>query len=392
MNHPTRLDIARWAAEAGLDAHGVTDASPFVEARHQIEARKAAGLHAGMHFTYGRPERSTDPGRLLPGAASIVVGALAYHRASTSRASTGTHAAVARYVWEPFYGQLGEGLEHIASQLRVLGHEAVVAVDDNRMVDRAAAYRAGLGWFGKNTNLLLGDLGSWFVLGAVVTTAIIDPAPAAMADGCASCTRCQTGCPTGALDVAGQLDARRCLAWLVQADGIFPVEFRVALGDRIYGCDDCQTVCPPNTKRVRLLPSPHVDSAARTTVDVLELLALDDAELMERFGAWYIPRRRPEYLRRNAAVVLANVARPQDAGQSDPQLVAALERLVSSASVIEAAHGVWAARRLGYDEVLAPLINADRPLAAEVMAELERPVPPRSSKSPAGPPSGPTGR
>ncbi len=179
---------------------------------------------------------------------------------------------------------------------------------------------------------------------------------------------------------------------MVQADGIFPIEFRVALGDRIYGCDDCQTVCPPNTKRVRLSPSPHLDPAARTTVDVLELLALDDTELMERFGAWYIPRRRPEYLRRNATVVLANVARPRGSGPSDPEVVAALERLVSSSSVIEVAHGVWAARRLGYDEVLAPLIDADRPLAAEVVAELDRPVEPRSSKSAAGPPSGPTGR
>ena len=125
------------------------------------------------------------------------------------------------------------------------GWRARVVADDNALVDRAAAERAGLGWFGKNSNILLPGAGSWFLLGSVVTDAPL-PTAAPVGDGCGSCRRCLSACPTGALVGPGVLDARRCLAWLLQATGVFPFEFRVALEGRIYGCDDCQDVCPAN--------------------------------------------------------------------------------------------------------------------------------------------------
>ena len=126
-----------------------------------------------------------------------------------------------------------------------------MVADDNALVDREAAYRAGLGWYGKNANLLLPGEGSWFVLGSVVTDAPAAPPsrPRRCADGCGTCTRCLDGCPTGAIVAPGVVDARRCLAWLLQVEGAFPREHRVALGDRLYGCDDCQEVCPPNRRR-----------------------------------------------------------------------------------------------------------------------------------------------
>jgi len=137
-----------------------------------------------------------------------------------------------------------------------------VVADDNALVDREAAYRAGLGWYGKNTNLLLPGKGSWYLLGSVVTDAPL-PAGRPMADGCGTCSRCLPACPTGAFIRPGVLDARRCLAWLVQAPGVFPAELRVALADRIYGGDSCQEVCPASTHATASAWSWHRACSAR---------------------------------------------------------------------------------------------------------------------------------
>lgn len=358
--------------DSGLAAIGVTGVEPFREARSNIEERKGRGLHGGMWFTYGRPERSSEPSRIMTGANSIVVGALSYYRnedaSATARVSGvgRTSGVVARYVWERFYDQLRDALAPIAAELIANGWKAQVVIDDNRLIDRAAAYRAGLGWFGKNTNLLLDGCGSWFVLGSVVTDCELTRSEAPVEDGCGSCTRCQVACPTGALDEAGVLDARRCLAWLVQADGVFPMRYREALGDRLYGCDDCQEVCPPNIRQVQLGPTRRAAPDAQTTVDVLELLALDDETLMERLGHWYVPRRRPEYLRRNALIVLGNVA---DA--STEAVREAVASALSDGSAVVRAHAVWAARRLGYRD-LVDAVPADehRLVLAEIGADV----------------------
>ncbi|WP_428119407.1 tRNA epoxyqueuosine(34) reductase QueG [Candidatus Poriferisodalis sp.] len=390
------------ATNAGIDAVGVTDAAPFLPARTAILERKAAGLHAGMWFTYGRPERSTEPSRILDGARSIVVCARKYrgvqtppdsappgsthpdlnsHGTTTPESTGGT---VAAYVAEDAYGALAAGLERICEVLRNRGCAAVAVSDDNRLVDRAAAARAGLGWLGRNTMLLSDELGSWTVLGAVVTTAVLPVAGAPQPDGCGSCRRCSVACPTGALDVAGVLDANRCLAWMLQATGSFPAEFRVALGDRLYGCDDCQVVCPYNealgpTADASRQPVQLRDRAAASRapcVDVIGLLQMSDEQLMATFGHWYIPRRRPEYLRRNALVVLGNVA-DRDA----PDVERVLRQALASTSAVVAAHAVWAARRLGHDDLVADAEDdglGDNDPDGLVAAELLRRVPRRS--------------
>ncbi|HEY2332429.1 MAG TPA: tRNA epoxyqueuosine(34) reductase QueG, partial [Acidimicrobiales bacterium] len=245
------------AAAAGVDALGIADAAPFSDTRDILERRKAAGLHGGMQFTYRNPARSTDPTRIVPGARSIVVGARSYRGPDVPPpAGWEPRGRVARYVRVDHYEALRRGLEAVADELRGHGWVARVVCDDNALVDRAAAWRAGLGWYGKNANLLLPGLGSWFVLGSVVTDAPLPAAPEPVPDACGGCTRCLDACPTGAIVAPGVVDARRCLAWLVQAAGPFPVEHRAALGDRIYGCDDCQEVCPPNRAADRHRPVP----------------------------------------------------------------------------------------------------------------------------------------
>jgi epoxyqueuosine reductase len=389
--------------EAGLAAVGVAPATPMARARRVLEQRKAEGLDGGMQFTYRNPARSTDPSRVLPGAAALVVGAWWYGEAAPlTPAGERPRGRVARYAWRDHYAGLRGALGQLADILRASGWAARVVADDNALVDRAAATGAGLGWYGKNTNVLLPGRGSWFVLGSVVTDAPLPPdapgpAGSEMGDGCGPCRRCLGACPTGALVAPGALDARRCLAWLVQAPGVFPFEYRAALGDRIYGCDDCQEVCPPNRVALRLARRPErgpsrrhgdveaesasevegerqseVESGRQSEVDLLDVLVTTDAWLLARYGRWYIPGRDPAYLRRNALIALANTAD----GRS-PAVEPVLKRYLTSPDERLRAHAVWAALRLGRSDLLdGPRPEGAAPLADDpsqlVQAELRR--------------------
>jgi len=358
---------------AGLDAVGITTAEPWHDARQRLEERKGAGLHGGMSFTYRNPARSTDATRALPGATTIVVGALGYRRTPPASlpAELGPTGRVGAYAWIEHYAPLRLALKTVADHLKADGWRARVLVDDNSLVDREAAHRAGIGWFGKNANLLLPDRGSWFVLGGVVTSA---PLPAAspadrVPDGCGPCRRCLDGCPTGAIVAPGVVDARRCLSWLLQIDGDLPRDYREAVGDRLYGCDDCQEVCPPNK---RLGPPPPAEPDAVAELPVLDLLTATDDALLARHGRWYIPRRDPDHLRRNALVVLANTARRDDVDAG-----AAVERYLGHANPLLRGHAAWAARRLGRADLLAG--REDDPAIA---AELSQPPPSTTRRVP----------
>ena len=355
--------------KAGLEAVGVASAEPFADTLSHLRQRRDEGLHGDMAFTYRNPERSTDPGRIVAGARSLVVGSLrhapptAQRPTADSPSGAGPIGRVAAYATTDHYARLRSGLEAVAVRLRTDGWTARVVADDNALVDRAAAHRAGLGWYGKSSNLLGPDLGSWFVLGSVVTDADL-PTDTPVGDGCGACTRCVSGCPTGAIVAPGVVDARRCLAWLVQAAGAFPRQFRADLGDRLYGCDECQVVCPPN-RGDRSVPVFMGDGAMADREEFVELL--------DRFGRWYIPERQPRYLRRNALVVLGNVGDPDDERSAH-----VLARYLAGDDPMLAAHGVWAARRLGRDD----LVSLADPSTAEVADELAHPTPSRATPAP----------
>ncbi len=358
---------------AGLDAIGFAPASPFEHTKRTLEQRKVEGLSGGMQFTYRNPTRSTDPQRVLAGARTLVVGARSYRRAEpeSSVPGTGVRGEVARYSWIDHYAPLRASLAAVADTLTEAGWRATVLADDNALVDREAAFRAGLGWYGKNTMLLLHGHGSEFVLGSVVTDAHLptSAAPtggpeAAAVDGCGPCTRCLPACPTGALVAPGVLDARRCLAWLLQAEGVFPREHRQALGGRMYGCDECQDACPPNRLEIRRRPPPSAEVDAESVVDLLALLEEpDDDVLLDRHGRWYVPRRDARYLRRNALVALGNVA---DGG--DGRVAAVVRRFAAADDTLLRAHAAWAASRLGLEDVVIGLERCER--EPVVLAEL----------------------
>ncbi len=378
---------------SGLSAVGIADAQVFGETRAVLFERKNRGLSGGMQFTYRNPERSTDPARILPGAMALVVGAWSYRHqepqpvsvrflptghsdSSDSSAPTGSRTfsdpsepsgnpnpselrqhprpagQVARYARTDHYASLRRSLAPIADHLRGLGWRATVVCDDNALVDRAAAHRAGLGWFGKNSLMIMPEQGSWFVLGTVVTDAPLHPTapqdPLPHAQGCGTCSRCLTACPTGALVEPGVLDARRCLAWLVQATGSFPEQYRRALGGRIYGCDECQQVCPINRVTDRRDPPRVAGSDERPSIDLLDLLESSDDALLVDHGRWYIADRDPRYLRRNALVALGNVG-----DGLDPATERALRHWLGAGDPMLAEHAEWAARELGRHDLVA---------------------------------------
>lgn len=328
---------------AGLAAVGVALADIQQPARSALEARKAAGYSGAMQFTYRNPTRSTDPTRHLPSARSLVVGALAYGREPMGQPPSGMPgggrlvARVARYARDNSYELLAEALSAVAEELTSCGYRAVVVADSNHLVDRNAAWRAGLGWYGKNSNLLVPEVGSWVVLGTVVTDAELVETGPPMIDGCGRCQACITDCPTDAIVAPGIVDATRCIAWMVQAAEPIPRHLRSAVGDRIYGCDDCQDVCPVGA------PDRSGQTAGSDgVVEVVDLLTASDADLMSRFGHWYIAGRDPNVIRRTALVVLANVA-----SDRHRRIVAPiLSRYLNSGSSLLVQHAIWAARRL----------------------------------------------
>ena len=362
-------ELMRLVREAGADRVGVTTAEPLTRAREAIESRIASGMADGMQFTFRNPERSTTPTMSVPGARSIIVAARSYyqdestvpraieHTASgggrhVSGSSAGEQHApmvpahVARYAWRDQYEPLRDALRVAATRLKRDGYRATVFADDNSIVDREVAYRAGLGWYGKNANLLLEGLGSWFVLGCVVTTAELKPTHREVADGCGACRRCIDACPTGAIVAPGVVDARRCLAWLIQKPGVFNPEFREALGTRIYGCDDCQEVCPPTRRGAIALDA--ADGHTRTTVDALEILTANDARVLELCDEWYVADRNPRWVRRNALIILGN----SKLGENE-DVALALARYINGDDDLLREHAQWAANKLGRADLLS---------------------------------------
>ncbi len=340
---PSIDDVRAQLAESGITHIGVTSADVLVETRAELFRRREAGLHGDMGFTYRNPERSTDPLRAVEGARSVIVAAKPYLTDDDPPhpdGAAGPQARVGRYAWVDHYAPLRTALRDVAKQIRRADHRAVAFADDNSIVDRAVAHRAGLGWYGKNANLLLPGAGSWFVLGSIVTTAEYEPSPGPAPDGCGTCVQCIDACPTGAIIAPGVIDANRCISWVLQKPGSIADEYRTAIGDRIYGCDDCQDACPISVRLGRR-NTIDLDAAADAWVDAIELLDADDEWIDARYGHWYVTDREFRWVRRNALVAVGNIGDPTDA-----RVQRVVEQYRADIDPILAEHAAWAADRL----------------------------------------------
>lgn len=345
--------LRRLVLEAGAHRVGVTDAEPLLRARHALETRRADGFADDMHFTYGDPQRATTPAMHVPGARAVLVAAIHYARPADDATVVAEKRAidgrVARYAWSDHYAHLRTALRAAARRLHADGFRATVFADDNAMVDREVAYKAGIGWFGKNANILVPGAGSWFVLGCLVTDAELAPHATPLPNGCGTCRRCIDACPTGAIIADAVIDARRCLAWILQKPGSIDERFRRAIGDRMYGCDDCQESCPPSVRSMNRhadvaasaeTPSAAVDVHLTTrsmrTIPVIDVLTARDADVLAGIDHWYVADRDPRWVRRNAIVVLGNVAQRRDTAALD-----VLHRYARGDDAVLAEHARW---------------------------------------------------
>jgi epoxyqueuosine reductase len=296
----TAVELSRLAEELGIDAIGAAAVAPYEETEGHIRERKAHGLFAEMKFTMARPEVSCHPELLLEGARSVISAALCYFEAAPEQ-PPGT-GRLPRYTWTNRYAELREKLEELG---RRLGGSYRVLVDENDHVDREAAARAGVGFYGKNTMLITRRHGSWVVLGSLVTDVDVAPTPPLTTD-CGECRLCIDACPTNALEEAGVLDSERCLSYWTQSPRSIPEHYRPELGDAVYGCDICQDVCPWN-RGVEKRRKETLQPEAEPFVSLVDWLAADDAELRVRYDRLYFPRNDVRFLRRNALVAAGNV-------------------------------------------------------------------------------------
>ncbi|HEY3541761.1 MAG TPA: tRNA epoxyqueuosine(34) reductase QueG [Gaiellaceae bacterium] len=303
------MHLQQLAAELGLDVLGVARAEPYVETEQHIRERRARGLFADMKFTMAQPETSCHPETLLPGARTVVSAALCYYAPEPDRAPG--KGRLPRYTWRDGYSELREKLDALG---RALGGEYRVLVDANQHVDREAAVRSGVGFYGTTTMLITRRHGAWVGLGTLVTDVDLDPTPPLGLD-CGECTLCIDACPTDALATAGTLDATRCLSYWSQAPTAVPLDYREELGAQVYGCDICQDVCPWNrgVEKRRAGAEP-----GEAHVSLVEWLTLDADELRRRYERLYVPRNDGRWLRRNALVAAGNVG-----GDAEREAVAA---------------------------------------------------------------------
>jgi epoxyqueuosine reductase len=284
---------------------GAARAEAYGDTERHIAERRARGLFGDLRFTLTNTGRSCHPERLVRRARTVIAAALPLWRPAPERPA-GPTGRMPRYAWIDPYAALRERLQALADRLRTEhGARSAVFVDSNHHVDREAAVRAGLAFYGKNTLAIVPGEGSFVALGALVTDAELEPADELVPPGCGSCTLCLDACPTGALVEPGVLDATACISTTTQARGAMPDSHMEALEDRVYGCDICQDVCPWNTgpakRRAGLEPE------GEAWVDLRSWLEAPDDELQRRYDRLYVPGRDPRFLRRNALVALGNV-------------------------------------------------------------------------------------
>ena len=335
-------EIRARAHRLGFDAFGITAASARPDLRQRLEAAVAQGWYGDMDWMGETTDRRASPRALWDEARSVIMLGVNYGPASDpletlARRDRGTISVYAR---NDDYHELIKGrLKEIAILLkRRSGAEVKVFVDTAPVMEKPLAEAAGLGWQGKHTVLVSREQGSWLFLGAIFTTAEL-PVDAPHEESCGSCQRCLEVCPTNAFPAPFQLDARRCLSYLnIEHKGPIPREFRVAMGNRIYGCDDCLAVCPWNkfasaSREARLQARDDLNAPA-----LHDLVALEEAGFRALFARSPIKRIGRGRFLRNVLIAIGN--------SGDAGLVAAARARLSDPDPLVRGAAVWAVRRL----------------------------------------------
>ncbi len=390
--------IREQAYALGFDGVRITGAEAFPEAERVIKARIAEGLMDGLPwFTAKRADVSCYPDALLPEAQSIIALATCYLSEQPDESqSGGPRGRISRYAWgDDYHDLIKPKLQQFAAWLRDYARNEVpeletrLFVDTGRMVDRAVAQRAGLGWYGKNTNILTHGWGSWVFLAEIVTNLQLAPedVDAPLKANCGHCEICLRACPTGALPAPYVLDNRRCISYLtIELRESIPLELRPLMGNLIFGCDICQQVCPVNLvaeRRLGLRPAEathtrpllfqphqsfHPRPATGSSPELIPLLKLTEAEFRERFRGSPIKRTKRRGLLRNVCVALGN--------SGDRAAVPALCEALHHEEALVRGHAAWALGQLGSAQAWQALQEAlisepDSDVQKEIRCALE---------------------
>jgi epoxyqueuosine reductase len=376
--------VVGYATKLGFDLVRVASAEEFKEDRSVTLERLRAGLMDGLPwYTEARVLRGTRPQELLPGARSIICLGVNYHQpggpAPPPEIATGKVARYAR--GRDYHKPMKKRMRAYVEGLRSLLDTPIAArwcVDDGPMLDRAAARRAGLGWTGKNTNLLTPSLGSWVFLGQVITDLELEADPP-LRKNCGACVRCVDACPTGAIVAPYTIDNARCISYLtIENRGPIPPELRPHLQDWVFGCDVCQDVCPVNRKALPSRSNRRLEEQdpsqkgglregfSQPGLEFLELVGLlemSEEEFRRRFRGTPILRAKRAGLQRNACVALGN--------RRDPAAVTALRRALVKGETLVRGHAAWALGRIGAAEARqaldqARLVETDHQVLEEI--------------------------
>jgi epoxyqueuosine reductase len=343
MNAPelTRALKAQ-AATLGFDKVAIAAAAPLERDRAALAAWLRGDRHATMAWMARAPDKRSDPEAMLPGCRSVVALAVNYGPGESGSAKPKGSARVARYAQgRDYHRVMGRKLKELAAWLTAeSGAVSRTFVDTGPVLERAWAERAGLGWIGKNANLLTRDLGSWILLGEVLTCAALEPDAGPHEDFCGTCTACLDACPTHAIESPGVVDSNACISyWTIEHRGAIPEGRREGMGDWIFGCDVCQDVCPWNSSFAKPAtgdPFAHRDDLS--SLDPLDILELDEAAFRARYSGTSLMRARYDGMRRNACVVLGN--------RGDPAALPALRRASGDADRVLREHALWAIARI----------------------------------------------
>ena len=342
MSGTLKAELRRRALSEGFDDVRVTAAAADPLLQDRLAHFISQGREGDMAWLADSAERRSSPQAMWPEARTAVMLAMRYGDGSdplpwlaqTQRAVVSCYAQGADYheVIKPKLKRLAGWLATAASA------DVKVFVDTAPLMEKPLAARAGLGWQGKHTNLVSRDLGSWFFLGAILTTAEL-PADEPETDHCGSCRRCLDICPTAAFPAPHQLDARRCISYLtIEHKGHIAQEFRKPMGNRVFGCDDCLAVCPWNKFAVAASEQRFYSRAEAANPPIAELLGLDDAAFRARFRGTPVKRTGRDRFLRNVLIAAGN--------SGDSSLVPQVEGLTADASPLVRAMAVWALAQL----------------------------------------------
>ncbi len=337
-----KQDIAQKAREIGFDAVGFAAVGAVPDGGRDLAAYVAAGHHGTMAWMAGRTGERAHPTGLWAEARTVIALAMNYAPPGDplmllGRRERGSVAAYAR--GRDYHDVMKSKLKRLARWIAQT-HEAGVKVfvDTAPVMEKPAAAAAGLGWQGKHTNLVSRDHGSWLFLGEIFTTLEL-PADAPESDHCGSCRACLDACPTDAFPAPGKLDARRCISYLtIEHKGHIAPEFRAAMGNRIYGCDDCLAACPWNKYATRTREYAFLPRIELTAPKLADLAGLDDASFRRVFSGSPIKRIGRDRFVRNVLIAIGN--------SEMPSLTPVAERLLDDPAPVVRAMAVWALSRL----------------------------------------------